>query len=172
MYATLRQIKKIHTLKSKLSLSDEDYRQNLSVFSAETSKELSTDQASLFISNLEKTLNKINPLPKTTAEPGLQRPGSANKYYGKGRRGMQIHLTELQAQRINILQDLLGWNETRTTGFIKHQLNLNKAVQMLTNFEASKIIVGMQRILSNGDKNLYKRINCMKNSELKGYTND
>jgi hypothetical protein len=43
---------------------------------------------------------------------------------------------------------------------------------MLTNFEASKIIVGMQRILSNGDKNLYKRINCMKNSELKGYTND
>jgi len=51
---TKSQIKKIHTLKSKLKIKDEEYRDNLyGHFGVETSKELSRAQAALYIDKLE-----------------------------------------------------------------------------------------------------------------------
>jgi len=110
--------------------------------------------------------------PFTPSERGIK-PNGRKKYYGKGRAGFQHHITPGQAERIAILEGLLGWNSVRTTGFIKRMTRENKAVQMLMNYQASKIIVGMQRILSEliatsiGDKKeAYKMLNEMTNNQL------
>ncbi len=51
---TKSQIKKIHSMKSKLKIKDEEYRDNLyGHFGVETSKELSRAQAALYIEKLE-----------------------------------------------------------------------------------------------------------------------
>jgi hypothetical protein len=51
---TKQQIKLIHTLKSKLKLSDEEYRLRLSDYWVNTSKNLSYDEAEDFITKLKK----------------------------------------------------------------------------------------------------------------------
>ncbi len=52
---TAKQIKKIHTLKSKLKMSDDDYRLLLSDYWVDSSKKLTHDEAKDLIKRLEKT---------------------------------------------------------------------------------------------------------------------
>jgi len=51
---TKRQIKKIHTLKSRLNMSDEEYRLRLSDYWVNTSKNLSYEEAEDLIQRLER----------------------------------------------------------------------------------------------------------------------
>lgn len=57
--ATSFQIKKIHTLKSILGIDEDLYRQMLSEFSAESSKNLSYDEATVFIDLLENNAESL-----------------------------------------------------------------------------------------------------------------
>lgn len=76
----------------------------------------------------------------------------------RSRRG--IWLTKWQRDKIVSLLDLLGWiDERQAYGFIKKQTGRNKSIDMLTRGEATKVIVGLQRVYSRGDRELYKVLN-------------
>lgn len=148
---TKAQVKKLRTVASKVFETDEDYRDALRFYGCDSTVLLTKDQASDFISRLE----------------GKQPP--KRSYKGTGKRGRQQHLTPAQAERIEILESLLGWNRTRTNGFIKRQVRHFKAVEMLMNYEAVKVITGMQRIIANGDKDVYRTINRSSNMDLRNH---
>ncbi len=168
MAASSAQIKAIHTLKSKLHLDEETYKTNLSRYGVKSSTDdnFSRDMATDLIKSMSKIINTNS---KTSPDSSTGLPS-----YGTGRRGYQKHLTQLQAARIEILEELLGWkgdsgeeNHKRLLGFIFKQTGKQTAIQMLMNYEAGKVIVGMQRILAGSDKDLYSAINKMSNTELK-----
>jgi len=86
------------------------------------------------------------------------------RYSGSGKKGRAgSHLTQAQANKIDTLEILLGWHDDRARllAFIKRQTGQNSAVQMLLNYQASKVIIGMQRILADGNKDVYKFLNTM-----------
>ena len=70
--------------------------------------------------------------------------------------------------RIALLEKFLGWdnNPQRLFEFIKRQISQDKKVSQLSKFEAGKIIIGMQKILACGSKDIYDWINDLRNNEL------
>ncbi len=178
--ASTAQIKAIHTLKSKLHLDDENYRMNLSRYgvNSTTDKNFSSKMAGDFIKHLSKSVASIR-FSAEAEKHSATGDVAKKKYYGTGERGYQHHLTPMQAERISILENLLQWNESedrsqksedsnkRLLGFIFKQTGKQKAVQMLMNYEAGKVIVGMQRILAIGDQAKYNALNKMPNKQLK-----
>ena len=111
-------------------------------------------------------------ITKLSAMTGFkQQKKQTSKYQGHGRRGSQIHLSDIQAERIAILEDKLGWNEARTAGFITRQTGKAAAVRMLMNYEAVKVIVGMTRILAGGNRALFLGLNKSGNNELRVFNN-
>jgi hypothetical protein len=180
---TKAQVKTIHTLVSRLRVDDDTYRGMLSGYGVESCKDLMKWQAGELITALSN-LGK---------QQGIK-PAPVKKVYGTGERGKNKHLTDDQAIRIVILARLLGWmpnqdintplhpsqegNYNRLTGFIRRQVGELKAVQMVTNEQASKVIVGMQRVLASKmagkfllndvrKHEIYAGINNMSNAELK-----
>jgi hypothetical protein len=206
-FITPAQVKTIHTLVSRLRVDDDTYRGMLSGYGVESCKDLMKWQAGELITALSN-LGK---------QQGIK-PAPVKKVYGTGERGKNKHLTDDQAQRIEILAMLLGWltspqpspykgegeerplppsgtppwqssppcpsdtpplqGEKRLVGFIERQTGAKRAVQMLTNEQASKVIVGMQRVLASKmagkfllndvrKHEIYAGINNMSNAELK-----
>lgn len=153
------QIKALRTIASKIFPGDEEYRAWLyQRYEVESTKDISFHQANDALDALNKELNP-NRKPQ-------------KRYYGSGRkaanRRTNNHLHKSQAEKIGALEKLLSWDndKTRLLGFITRQTGHNKAVQMLTPGEATKVIVGMQRIAANGDKGIYKMLNEMKPGEI------
>lgn len=130
---TVDQIKTIHILKSKLKISHSEYESILSGYKVETSKDLLLWQASELIRNLSDKVSKM---------------GFAY-VKAKGKRGRERHLTPEQLSRIEVLQKLLGWDSLQLTGFLERQVKRLTDVSMIMNFEATKVIIGMQRVLSD-----------------------
>lgn len=65
-----------------------------------------------------------------------------------------------QINKVNALEGAAGWdNPKRMTGFIKRQTKKNKSRHMLTGKEASKVIIGLQRIIAGGNNDLYTWLN-------------
>lgn len=160
--ATYRQKTAIHTLKSKLGLSDEQYYNILhDNFKVVSSNDLDFSQAGELITYLSNILNKGKIKPITS------------KYYGKGARENQKtdngnqNLTQLQAERIEILQKTMGWEQGKLFEFIETQIHLKKGVQMLTKLEANNVIIGIERIFSWKKRKEYKDINKLTNAELR-----
>lgn len=129
------QIKAIQTLKHKLGLADDTYKSMLAGFGHESCTEFSNGEAGDLIRKLSALLPKDN-----WRESG--------KSYGTGARGGQRHLTQLQAERIDLLEKLLGWQRSSTVAFVIRQLGAIKGVAMLMNYEAVKVVTGMQRVLA------------------------
>lgn len=145
-YINNRQIKALRTAASKVFASDDDYRDFLaSNFDGITStKDLSQDEASKAIDILCKMTGFRHPV-KSSGEKG--RPAG--------------HLTEKQLRKIYALQEFGGWSRHSLTGFIKRQTGKFCPVEMLLNHEAQKVIIGMQRVISKGDSDEFKRLNKM-----------
>jgi len=169
-----KQIMAIKTLQSKLQMNDDGYHAALWEFAeAGSCTELSKSQATKFISDLSNKLNKTAPYsstPQSPASPG----GAPSRYTGNGKNGRSKHLTPARANRIEILEDLLGWTgEEKLTKFIKRQVarlrpeNILVHVNMLSNKEASKVIIGMQRVFCDDRKLDYEKINMLGNKQLK-----
>src|ERR1035437_8076532 len=129
------QIKAIQTLKHKLGLADDTYKSMLGGYGHESCTEFSNGEAGDLIRKLSSLLPMDN-----WRESG--------KSYGTGERGGQRHLTQLQAERIDMLEKLLGWQRSSTVAFVIRQLGAIKGVAMLMNYEAVKVIIGMQRVLA------------------------
>lgn len=143
------QIRKIHAMKRGVFPSDVEYRAALESYGVKSSTELSYGQAQDFIGVLE---------PHAKREP-------VKRVYGKGKRGLNANLTQAQAERILILSRLAGMNEVRLFGYIRRVCKGKlKAIQMLTNQEASNVIIAMQNFCS---PEYAKKINRLNNKELR-----
>jgi hypothetical protein len=160
---TKNQIKAVRTLASRVFPTDDDYRAMLYTMNVTSTKDLTFHQAQELIADLSKIANSNSVIP----ERSYRESTKGKKYYGTGTRGQQRHLTALQAERIGILSDALGWDDARLRGFLKRQLDKNTAVQMLMNYEAGKVIVGLQRIFTDGNREYYLKINKLNNEQLK-----
>jgi len=161
-FASKGQLASIHILKAKI-FSEKEYRNALmDIFGVESSKALTFYQASDFI-------KKLTNLADSNSHSGVASPKSAGvpSYYGKGRKGTQRHLTNAQAERIELLQNLLSWANGSVTKFIARQTKKNTAVPMLMNYQAVKVIVGMQKIYSERSNVAYEKLNKMSNKQLK-----
>jgi hypothetical protein len=117
-----------------MNLSDDNYKSILAGFGVESCTALGSFQATGLISKLSKLVPAVKKSPK--------------KYYGTGERGEQHHLTQLQAERIEVLEKMLNWERSSTVTFIIKQVGAVKCVSMLMNYEAVKVITGMQRVLA------------------------
>lgn len=161
-------IKALHTVFPKAGLSREDYDACLAAYGVEHTNELYDYQAAELLMDLSKRLpqeQKYTRTPhKTHKSPALPPAGHPS---GHGKKGWQLHLTQPQAERIAILGELLGWNSVSLHKFINRQLKKNAGVEMLMNYEARKIIIGMQRILAGNNKAIYKKLNSMNNEKLR-----
>lgn len=143
------QIKKIHALKRGVFPSDVEYRAALEAYGVDSSKKLTYAQAQEFITALEPH-NKRTPVTRV---------------YGRGQRGQNAHLTQNQAERISILCQLKGMDEKRLFGFIKRVCKGKvKTISMLTNHEASNVIVAMQKFCS---PEYATKINRCNNTQLR-----
>jgi hypothetical protein len=161
MEITKNQIKAVRTLASRIFPSDDDYRSMLATMNVTSTKDLSFAQAKILIGKLAEIAKKKN------CHSRMPLSGIQKKYYGTGKCGQQRHLTAAQAERIEILVEALSWNDARLRGFLKRQLNKNTAIQMLMNYEAVKVIVGLEKILSDGNREYYLKINKLNNEQLK-----
>jgi hypothetical protein len=168
---TKRQKVAIKTLVSKLNLTEPEEKALYAHYDKAGASELNILEAKEIITALsgEAKKRQIIFTPK--------------KYYGKGERGSQQHITQPQAERIGILKELLGWGDAGLSNFISKQTGKLAAVQMLMNYEAVKVNTGMERVLawkivmpvpgsqSPGLKRkyaeIYKTINDASNKQLK-----
>jgi len=167
-YANSDQVRAIRTLASKIFADDNEYHDSLEQnFGVRSCKSLTIAQASSFVKNLSSHLSGTGLSSSGSVHPRAS--GTFNKYTGRGVKGRQKHLTAYQAERIELLEKLLGWKSENTTVFVSRQVKLLKGVEMLMNWEAVKVIVGMQKILSSNLKTEYAVINAARNSELKNY---
>lgn len=163
-FASKGQVKAIRTLASKIFRDDDEYHDALmSNYGVKSSKDLRYYEASEFINKLSRLAGST----PTSAGGNTSPSAGAPSYYGKGKKGRQRNLTPAQAERIEILKNILGWNEQSVLNFIHRQTRRLKGVQMLMNWEAVKVIVGMQRILSKNAGIEYSEINSASNKELK-----
>jgi hypothetical protein len=166
LFCTPAQVKTIHTIVSRLSVDDDTYRGMLSGYGVESCKDLMKWQAGELITALSN-LGKSQGI----------KPAPVKKVYGTGQRGQNRHLTAEQADRIEVLKQLLKWDDARLFVFIGRQTGAMRGVQMLTNYQATKVIVGMQRVLTatlnpsvsplSQRGEVYSIINGLPNSKLK-----
>lgn len=84
------------------------------------------------------------------------------RYSGSGKKGKAADwLTPKQANKIGILAALLDWEPKRVRGFLKRQTGRLCDVQMLRNYEAQKVITGMQKVIAGGDQDFYRILNSI-----------
>lgn len=126
------QVKRIQVLRRAVFPSDVEYRAALSAFGVDSCKKLNVIQAGELITTMQQHARK-QPL---------------RVVYGTGKKGASNrHLTQAQAERIELLAVLGKRSQAAIFGFIKHTCQRGKPVQMLTKAEASSVIVGLQRLL-------------------------
>lgn len=142
MKITKAQIKAIHTAKAQIFQTEEDYRDWLfKNFGVVSSRDLSYSQAR----------EAVGLLMRFTG-------------YDKTNKRASYRITKAQLNRIKSLEIIAGWNDNpqRLLGFIEKQTGKQTTPEMLTKAEAKKIIIGLLRILSNGNKDLFKMLNTQK----------
>lgn len=141
-------------------------------YSQESFTGLNMFEAHKIITDWSKGLNISIGSPKSGGRPSAA-PSSKVKFVGKGVRGEQKRLTEPQAERIGLLAGLLKWTPATIGKFIYNQINRNsgykiyKTAEMLMNYEAVKVIVGMEKVASSNLGVEFLELNRMGNSELK-----
>ncbi len=168
---TKKQIKAIKTISKIVFSNDDEYRAALSGYGVKSCTEMTFTQAGVLINDLTNLADskthsgRVRPSSAGVPSPSVQKQ---KKYYGSGKRGYKRHLTKLQAERIKILEGLLKWNKDTTVKFIGKQTKNLSSVEMLMNWQAVKVIIGMQRILSINSKIEYSVINDTKNYNLRG----
>jgi hypothetical protein len=177
------QVKAIHTLVTTLGIDDKEYREMLDGYGVVTSKKLSFGQAGDFITKLS-TLVRVDAARKqyTPRPAGTPLKGETVKVYGTGERNdiTKKNLTDEQADRIEILRLLLNWDTMRLSGFLYRQTGELRAIQMLMNYQATKVITGMTKVLACSLKSpvpsgtpplekgdIYRELNNMTNRQLK-----
>ncbi len=134
------QITSIHTIRRAMWGDDREPYENLlsNFYGAGSCKELSYAEANDMIDRL-KAVQRGEPMPPL-------------------RRG-KIWANMGQVRKIEALSDLLDWDEESENKFIKRQIRRNSTRWMLTMQAATKVIIGQQKILANGNQKIYNWLN-------------
>lgn len=76
---------------------------------------------------------------------------NGGRYTGRGSKQIGQWLTQAQADKIGRLEDELGWTASpkRLLGFIERQIGSRATVEMLSVARASKVILGLERVLNS-----------------------
>jgi len=136
---TKPQIKKIRTMASHIFGDDEDYHNWLiENFGKKSTKKLNIHEASEAFRLLD---------------------GDTSGYDGR-------LLSKAQGERIALLQDMMDWDSEHLVGFVDRQVKGGKKISQLYKHEARKVIIGLQRVISKGSKDVYDWINRMNNKQL------
>jgi len=138
----------IHIIRRKMWGDDRKAYEDIltNYYGAESCKDLSVAEASDFIDRL-KTIQEGKPMPPIH----------------RGR----LWASDAQIRKIDALVTLLGWDEEkRLNGFIKRQTKRNKTKLMLTGGEATKVLIGLQRIAAKGDNELYNWLNSASGADI------
>lgn len=140
----------IHITRKEIWGEDrETYEQMLNDFyGAGSSSDLSYREKLDFIDRL-KAIRNGEPMPKI------------NRKNGPWAKRWQI-------DKIDALAGVLGWEaDRRLNGFIKRQTGKNKTKWMITKREATKVIIGLMKMIAGGNRDLYNWLNTA-NAELIG----
>lgn len=74
---------------------------------------------------------------------------------------------EWAIDKIDALCSVLGWDdEQRLNGWIKRQTGKKKTKRMLTKHEATKVIIGLQKLAAVGNRTLYNWLNGANAEEI------
>jgi len=129
-------IKTIHTLKSKVHLSDEEYRLMMDrLYGVDSSKRLNFSEAMDLIDRL-KAYAENRPAPPLSDRGVWISPAQRRKIIAL-------------AKEIGMVCEDGSVNTKRLFGFIARQLDSEKSLDMLLVREASKVITGLDRIHKN-----------------------
>lgn len=166
-----RNVARVHVLKKELRLDRDVYEDILfGLIGRRTVKDASPSELRLVIKQLEaakKSLNRPAPPRAAARETGRTK----GRYTAQGKKGDGTswptqgqldyvgkgiksdggkHLTQKQADEIARLEQVLGWtdNPKRLGGFITRQTKKTKTVEMLGRKEASKVILGLRKLLT------------------------
>lgn len=146
--STKKQRMMIATMGRRYFVDDDQYRQFLDDnYGVESSTELTLEEARDCIDVL-KCLMDGRPVPE--------------------RRGRGIWISDDQRDKIMALFDLCGY--TSAPGiykFLNRQTGKNKGIHMLTRYEATKVILGLQRIYAGKDKALFDQVNRSSANDLR-----
>jgi hypothetical protein len=135
---TREQIKKIHTLKRILFMSEDEYRGALAAYAAQgggpvtTSKEMTKNQASSFINRLERVATQI--------------PGLRERHYASPR---QMRFIEAMWRNVSRAQDPQGREKAMET-FLKRRFHVNRT-DKLTRRTAGKVIQSLRAMNDRED---------------------
>lgn len=143
---------------------DETFRIALAGYGVSSKKDLTERQGSRLIAQLHQV--KGDSKFKGGKRKPAQQNGGQGSYAGHGKRGSQARITFEQGERIGILKNILGWTDNGMYKFVKRQIKRDTGVEMLRNYEASKVIVGMQIVLASNILTDSKVINKMSNTDL------
>lgn len=137
--ATKNQLAAIHSIRRARGWTDNTYLVVLENWSVQSSRDLTSKQASEFISTFgTRTPQAPQPAPKGHRYGGFGQHGEPNS-----------NLTQDQADAIAKYERLLGWNKNRTMFAIQKYLHKSCGVEMLMQFEARKLIHIMSRLLDH-----------------------
>ena len=144
-----RDLARIHIAKKDLGLSNTAYRaviagimDRLGIKGRPSSANLTAQGRSVLLATFREMGWKPRPAKGPSGHPWKGR------YAGTGQAGEAGHLTQSQADYVARLEYELGWqsNPDRLIGFIERQTGARKAVSMLRNREASKVITGLRKL--------------------------
>lgn len=144
--ATISQIRQIHTLKSRLGLDDDTYRDMLWSFSVITSKDLTDTEAAVL----------IDVLAYKAVARGIWKHGPKAKKYEDCDYRDSDYASSSQLRMIEVL-----WNKTSYAGyknqslrkFLQNKFKISD-IRFLTKSKASKVIQALQIINQNNAKAL------------------
>jgi hypothetical protein len=142
------QIKALRTAAAKVFREESDYRDFLAQnFAGITStKDLDMHEAGRAITLLRK-------------HTGYKEPRFEGQGTGK-------RITDSQARKIAALVATLGWTNKGLFQFIERQTGKKCDVPMLLKHEASKLIVGLQRVAAKGSRETYRKLNTTKPGDV------
>lgn len=134
------QVQTIHITRRQIWGEDRDSYENMlsGTYGAGSCKDLSYREANDFIDRL-KAHRDGKPMPPL-------------------RRG-SVWASMEQVNKIEALSAMLAWDEERENGFIKRQTKRNSTRWMLTVPQATKVIIGQQKVLAKGSKEVYDWLN-------------
>ena len=132
------QVKTLRALASKAFPNDALYHEWLyAQFGKESTLDLSTAMGHRAIQMLLPDWEKVETHGSASVRKGYYPDGS----------GWANHLSDKQAKNIGGLAADLGWSMEGLLKFIKRQTGQDKTVEMLSGKEATKVIIGLKRVL-------------------------
>lgn len=99
------------------------------------------------------------------------------KAWELGRQAKPLHrpgvfASHWQREKIKALAEVLYWGSERVNGMIKRVTGAPRSVDMLTNAMATKVIIALQRIVADGDKEVYTKLNKMSADQVRNLPDD